>query len=115
MRQIKPQLHSEELLEGYLKFYPSFNFILRRTEIDQLLKKISTAFELVISTIIKNNSLYTEDIFKVINLTLNEFSKLKKTNLHQEIIKFVKSVLEKLPEFNKNYIDSNLQLIFPTQ
>lgn len=112
--QIPPNSQSEQLVEGYLKFYPSFNHILRRTERDGLISKIRNAMELVKSEIIKKNSLYTEDIFKELDMKLNQFSNLKKNNDYQEILNFFKSVIEQLPEFDTKYLDINFSLIFPT-
>ena len=115
MSHIPPHSQSEQLVEGYLKFYPSFNYNLRRTEKGGLISKIRTAMELVRSDIIKKNSLYTNDIFKELDMKLNQFSNLKKTNDYQEILNFFKLVIEKLPEFDTNYLDINFSLIFPTK
>ncbi len=113
MTNIQPQSQSEQLVEGYLKFYPSFNQILRKTERDKLKNKIENAIELVRNEIINKNPLYSEDIFNELNMELNKFSSIKKTSDHQQILNFLKFVTKKLPEFDNNYVDKNLLLIFP--
>lgn len=107
------QLKSEQILEGYLKFYPSFKEILRMVEKKKMKRKISSALDLLSQTIINKSSSYNKDIFRNLAMSLDEFKNFKKSNDHVYILSFIKSVIEKLPDFDKSYLNTHFQLIFP--
>jgi len=113
MMKIPPNAQTDRLMEGYLKFFPSLNYILRIKERERLKSKIENVLESVKYDILNKNSSYTEVIFKELNLELDKFNRIRRADDHKEILKFIENVAKKLPEFDTNFLYNNISQIFP--
>ncbi|KKL60923.1 hypothetical protein LCGC14_2200480 [marine sediment metagenome] len=119
MKNIPTQATLRSILEGFLKFYISFNYIIRKDDKKKLQVELTNALEILKkycinqSILIYKKTRLNTKIFKSIEAELSKFETVKDTSDNKIITKFMYNVLRLIPFLSENILKNEIKLIYP--
>ena len=121
MKMLPSGVHLNDIIEGFLKFFISFNFLIRPEDRNDLKDDISMALDNLLNKSINlSEAKYIDDkkrtnkeIFKELENKLKNFEKIKGTSDSGTIINFIFNVLKIIPFLENSLLKNQIKLIYP--
>ena len=120
MINIPKQATLSDIIQGFLKFFISFNYLIKIEEKEKLQEKLNKALEnLKRFSINRSIIMYPKDkrlnqkIFQNIEVVLSSFENIKDTSDSQTITKFIYDVLRLIPFIDETLLGNQINLMYP--
>lgn len=120
MNNIPKQATLSEIMQGFLKFFISFNYLIKNEDKEKLQEKLKMALEeLKRFSIDQSIIMYPKDqrlnqkIFQNLEVKLSSFEDIKDTSNYQTITKFIYHVLRTMPFISEILLGDQIDIIFP--
>lgn len=112
-KRIKDNNNILLILSFYFLYYIEFKFILKEEDRDRLHVNMNNLYNTLRSNCIKRVDNLTFNKFEAIEKMLNNFDSFKSTNNYEDVLQFFSQVLRSTSIWDAEYINNQLNLIFP--
>ncbi|HEC40965.1 hypothetical protein LCGC14_0871540 [marine sediment metagenome] len=120
MINIPKQATLSDIIQGFLKFFISINYLIKIDEKKKLQEELINALEnlkrfSINQSIImySNKKRLNQKNFRHIEAELSNFENVKETLDYQTVIKFIYDVLRLIPFISENLLGNQISLIYP--